>query len=174
MRFLSRRALGLGALPLFLAPGAVREHASGALVLRTDRTSYEARPTIDEPPYFYAFTLVAQLKNGTDRPVRVKGICTGEAMPHFEVLAVEDTLGSAYDPVWICAEIRPTPVIVVQPGERRLDTLHLSGPHAWDGHTKKPSGALVGRFRLVYEINACERPRTCNVISNEFQVRQGR
>lgn len=177
MRLSSRRALGFGVLSVWLAFDAgVGPHqpAPGALTLRTDRPSYEARPTMDEPPYFYVFTLVAQLRNGTDRPVQVKRSCSGEAMPHFEVLAIEDTLGSAYDPVWICGETRPTPVFAVQPGERRLDTLHLSAPHIWDGRTKQPSGALAGRFRLVYEINACERPAGCDVTSNEFAVRLGR
>jgi hypothetical protein len=177
MRLTSRCALGLGVVPLWLAFGAGAEPhqpGPGELALRTDRTSYEAQPTIEEPPYFYAFTLVAQLRNGTDRPIQVKRSCAEELMPHYEVRAVHDTLGSAYDPVWICAEIRPIPVIVLQPGERRLDTLHMSGPHMWDGRTKQPSGALAGRFRLVYEINACENSRACDVTSNEFEVRLGR
>ena len=95
-------------------------------------------------------------------------------MPQYEVLGVEDTVGSAYDPLWICAEIRPVPVLVVEPGERRLDTLHMSGPHMWDGHTRQPSGVLAGRFRLVYEIIPCERPHVCAVSSNEFEVRLDR
>jgi hypothetical protein len=129
---------------------------------------------LDAPPYLYAFPLVARLENRTERPVLLKRSCRGQALPQYEIRAAEEGLESAYDPVWVCAEIRPIPVIVVQPGEVRIDSVNIEGPATWDGLTKQPYGALSGRFRLVYEISACDVPRDCHVRSNEFEVRLGR
>jgi hypothetical protein len=165
----------LAVLPLCLALGTVAKPIPpGELTLHTDRPSYVALPALNEPPYLYTFTLVGRLDNTMGRPVHLNRSCRGEPMPQYGVRAAEEGLESAYDPLWICAELRPTPVIVVQPGETRVDTLHIEGPSTWNGRTKQPYGVLAGRFRLVYEVNGCEGPRDCAVRSNEFEVRLGR
>jgi hypothetical protein len=183
MRQPTRASICLGALPLCLAVGTVGDPNTASharATLHTDRITYEALPTLDEPPYFYTFTLVARLDNGMARPLQIKRRCPQETapqdtVPEYDVQAVEEDLNSGYSPVQICAEIRPTPVIVVPPGESRFDTLHITGPHMWNGYTKEPGGVLAGRFRLAYELHPCARPLDCDeVISNEFKVRLGR
>jgi len=168
-------------LPLALAIGAVAGH-TGELTLQTDRRTYDARPTSDEPPYFYEFTVLARVRNGTARPVQVKRRCPltdaelqAKPVPDYDVPAVPEDTGSAYSPVTMCAEIVPTPVIVLQPGASRIDTLRIVGPSSWDHYTKRPVGNLSGHFRLTYELSPCAARLRCeHVLSNEFEVRLGR
>jgi hypothetical protein len=155
---------------------------SAQLVLHTDRVTYDAIPTLEEPPYLYVFTLVARLKNETARPLQLKRRCPfsdadlqSKAVPDYDVPAVDDEQDSGYSPIEMCAEIIPTPVIILQPGEARTDTLRIQGPTAWDGHTKRPFGILAGHFRLAYELYPCKGALDCDEVrSNEFEVRPGR
>jgi hypothetical protein len=172
-----RLSLCLGALPLFVAVGPLRERPpapSSQLSLSTDQTTYEAAPTMDEPPYFYTFTLVARLENRMARTLEVKRSCPStypEPMPLYTVPAVEEGLDSGYSPVQICSGYIPTPVIIVQPGATRVDTLQITGPHVWSGRTNQPQGTLSGRFRLAYELHPCVKLSQCDELrSNEFEV----
>jgi hypothetical protein len=185
MSLASRASICLGAVPLCLAMGAgsvPETPLSAQLTLQTDRVTYDGLPTLEEPPYLYEFTLVARLKNETARPLQLKRRCPlgdadlqGKAVPDYDVPAVDEEQDSGYSPIKACGEIIPTPVIVLQPGEARTDTLRIEGPTAWDHHTKRPLGILAGRFRLVYELYPCKGALDCDEVrSNEFEVRLGR
>ncbi len=165
------------ALPLVFAMSPhqiVAPTVGGQLSLRTDRTRYLAVPSLHEPPYLYAFTVIARLENRTTQPVMVKWRCPGDdpdPTPLYSVPSLDPELDSGYTPVQICGGYEPPPVIAVPPGGTRLDTLEITGPHSWDGHTHEPYGTLRGRFRLGYELQDCRGPGQCGeVFSNEFEV----
>ena len=99
-------------------------------------------------------------------------------------LWVEDSLvdpegeEAAYSPVWAC--VGHDKAIPVQPGETRVDALHISGPNTFDGVTGLPFGVLEGKFQLGYQVRLCaEDDSTCSSVdaagrSNLFEVRLAR
>jgi hypothetical protein len=145
------------------------------LTLRTDSTTYTATLIGGEGSYrTYGVTLVARFTNGTSRPVYLDRCYPGTPYPIYGIVSSEPSLESAYNPVWAC--VGHDQPIVVRAGETRTDFLQIAGPNMWDGHTKEPMGALVGRYRLTYSVNSCADGYPCDVSarirgSNEFEIR---
>lgn len=150
----------------------------GAL-FHTDRTSYEAVRVSGEGSYTrYGFTVVTVFHNPSVMTAYLDRCSPDSPEPMYAVYAMEvedDALwGAAYNSMWACVgHDRP---IAVEPGERRTDTLRITGPNAWDGATGEPYGTLEGRFRLRYFARLgwgdarIEAPRSMRE-SNEFEVR---
>jgi hypothetical protein len=149
----------------------------GELALRTDRTVYRAVAAGGDDPYHtFAFTLVAHLTNRTSAPVYLERCYPDTPYPIYTVVSTQEDVESAYAPVWAC--VGHDHSITVRPGETRTDSLRITGPNAWDGHTRQPFGVLAGRFRLSYTVGTCPAVTGCEVPgrvreSNEFEVRLG-
>jgi hypothetical protein len=156
------------------APVASDELTS-PITLQTDRAAYSASLIGGEGTYrTYTVTVVAQFTNRTALPVYLERCYPDTPYPIYGIVSAEEGREAAYNPVWACVgHDRP---IVVSGGKTRTDSLHLSGPNAWDGRTNQPFGDLVGRFRLSYAVGTCRAVSRCEVPgqvgeSNEFEVR---
>lgn len=148
---------------------------SSQLTLQTDRAAYSAGFIGGEGPYRrYTVTVVARFTNKTSRPVYLERCYPDTPYPIYGIVSTEEGREAAYSAAWACVgHDRP---IVVSLGETRTDSLHISGPNTWDGHTNQPSGDLVGRFRLSYAVGTCPSVYHCEVAarvseSNDFEVR---
>jgi hypothetical protein len=62
----------------------------------------------------------------------------------------DDGWGSASGGAWACVG-------------HRGDTLRIRGPNAFDGHPGQPVGQLIGRMRLVYEVQRCRGDGACRL-----------
>lgn len=148
---------------------------AGNVVLRTDRTAYVATYEKGEGTYrTYGFRVIAELENHSGATVYLSRCYPDSPIPIYHVTLVdgEDAWGAAYSGVWAC--VGHNDQIAVPAGAARVDTLHLTGPNAWDGVTKEPFGAFTGLMQLHYEIQTCRGDGACGLpvagASNTFRV----
>lgn len=144
--------------------------------LQTEKVSYEARVVGGSGNYTqYGFTVVATFRNLMDQTVYLGRCYPDSPTPIYGIVAVDtdDDWGAAYSPGWAC--VGHDQEFAIAPGGTRTDTLHISGPNAWDGHTKEPFGVLEGRFRIIYDVRLCRDCATLAPVemgrSNLFDVR---
>lgn len=142
--------------------------------LCTDKTSYEAEYEDGEGiNRRYGFDLVASFKNVTDETVYLQRCDNDSATPTYSVsLSGDREQRSAYNLAWACVGgVEP---FELQPGEVRVDKLHITGPNGWsDGEWL---GLLEGGFRLSYAAYSCREFRNCRLpeeqrTSRVFEVR---
>jgi hypothetical protein len=118
--------------------------------------------------------VVARLTNRSSQTVYLERCYPDWSYPIYGVETVGSDQDAAYDPAWGC--VGHDHPIVVTAGETRTDSLQLTGPNMWDGHTHIPLGTLIGRFRLSYPLRMCPGEDDCSlsqvsVSSNDFEVR---
>lgn len=176
----TRRAALLLAVPALLscaddpiAPDIARHGEP----IQTDATLYVAEPVV-EGSRSYAFTVVAEFTNQTDRTIYLDRCFPDTPYPIFGVrlIGASDPMdeGSAFDPYWGC--VGGSHQFEVLAGQSRTDTLRLRAPNAVDGRTGEILGVLEGRVRLVYGAAFCPNecrdraPETLR-LSNEFEIR---
>lgn len=152
---------------------------SGGTVLVTDRNRYSATYESGADTYrIYGFSVVAQFLNATDAPVYLARCYPTSPHPIYGVVTISGDPApiSGYDPNYAC--VGHDQQVVVAPGALRTDTLHLTGPNAFDGITKQPYGVLAGQMRLLYQVSACPGDGGCagtspaRQLSNTFEVVQ--
>lgn len=186
---MNRRSLGIG-LGLLVAATACRDltgsdsgftdvlplPARGWLT--TDRATYTATGLGGTGSYrVYGFTMVARFSNQSSEPVYLARCGATSTGPIYGVALVspDDKWGSAFDPAWACpAHGAP---LRVEPGELRTDTLHFTGPNAFDGLSGRPLGAIEGAMQLQYAVQWCPGDGMCRHPlavgrSNLFTVRR--
>lgn len=121
-----------------------------------------------------SFTLVMTYTNQTDTTIYFDHCYPDSTYPIYFIrgLTKEE---SAYGGAWGCTGHDRS--VKVLPGEKRVDTLGISGPNAWDGRTGEPFGILEGRLQISYdaytcadELTACSLPDEA-ATSNLFEVR---
>ena len=120
----------------------------------------------------YSFTIIARFTNASRTPIGLSRCSSTGHHPIYGVELVDSNRESAYSPSWGCPW---NPGFRVAPGETRVDTLLIHGPWGMDGLTGAPQGEFEGRFRLVYEVNACDasgcdRYTGSSIRSNTFTV----
>jgi hypothetical protein len=145
--------------------------------LLTDRVLYTAVHRDGEGTYRrYEFTVVARFTNHATTTVYLQRCYPDSPTPIYGVTMAEEREGttSGWGLPWACVgHDRP---FEVRPGETRTDTLHVIGPNAFSGPTGEPTGTLVGRMRLRYEVRTCRDGGDCLLRdgtgrSNVFEVR---
>ena len=165
-----RRALTtlttLGALAL-APPGCttpLNPDAGEEAALRVDRDRYVAARVGGEGRQLrYGFQVIARFENRSARTLYLARCYPDSPTPIYGVRLVDgtDRWGSAYDGAWAC--VGHDEQIEVRPGAARTDTLQLIGPGAFDGRTGEAFGTLVGRMRLVYEVQSCRGDGACRL-----------
>ena len=148
----------------------------GEVVIRTGRAEYFARFQ-DDPAAWgpFGFAVVARFENRSKAPVYLDRCGPTSPSPDYAVLSValhQDGNRSAYTAPNFCFP-HDSPV-VVEPGESRTDTLHVSGPYVVDNQTGRSFGAREGQFFLSYPGGSCPEIVGCRIPegirSNAFQV----
>lgn len=131
---------------------AVDEPATPGLSLQTNAWHYVA---VGDPiPSGYRqwhFQVIATLINNTPAPVYVERCSPNANSPVFSV-GIDGTGESAYDPIWACGGSDHQ--LLLAPHERRVDTLHVSGPNEFGIAT--PGLLKSGTFRLAYYVSTCD------------------
>lgn len=129
-----------------------------------DRAVYTATPDRSVEYPRFEFQLVARFTNTTNQPVYLSRCYPNSPTPNFGIQllgAGVDQWGSAYDMAWAC--VGHDQQFEVPPGATRTDTFEIGGPNAFDGKTNRPLGTLVGRMRLVYEVQGCRGDGACRL-----------
>lgn len=148
-------------------------------VLTTDSLGYTARVIGQFHGHNrYSFRVITRYENTTALPAIMLRCDAGNKSPMYSVTRTDgDPTSAAYNPGWACTS--GNPLIVVAPGEVRIDTLVLQGPSSFDDNNNyEPTRpATQGRFRLSYGVGwncppegACPTPDSLS-LSNEFVVR---
>lgn len=141
--------------------------------LQSDRDTYTVNCQGEGYGKTCTFTLVMTYTNRTDATVYFDHCDIDSTYPIYFVRGLTQA-ESAYAGAWGCTG--HDRLLEVLPGEKRVDTLQISGPNAWDGRTGEPFGALEGRLQLLYEtytcageLEPCDLPRE-TATSNVFTV----
>ena len=159
----------------------LRDRRQAQSAFTTDSTAYTA--TADSgasgrPKYHVR--IITRYSNTTSAPLYLKRCLPQSTQPMYGVALVEqpESWGAAYTKFWEC--VPHDRLILVAPGEVRIDTLELRGPNASDGGTGMSLGATSGRFVISFSPLSCPGPDAdarCEVkaskyrISNEFTIR---
>ncbi len=149
------------------------------VVLTTDRAEYLVTQVSDDGVTGrYGFSIELQLENRGLVPVYLSRCGPESTSPLHGISLLENATGaaghrSAYARGWVCPTLYEP--FRVDPGETRIDTLHLRGPNRLDGHTGVPIGSLEGRMKVFYQVQDCPEPGACLPFkelgsSNPFRV----
>jgi hypothetical protein len=154
------------------------DRGAPALSIVTDQSAYTAELLGGEgTKRAYAFTVVARLENLGSAPAYLS-VCSNGArsvpLHSTELIRQDTSLTSGYSVVWACAG---SPLLRIDPGESRVDTLRFVGPSRRDGRTGEPypGQAVQGVFRVYYVASSCSREAVCELpfsetVSNQFRV----
>ena len=120
------------------------------------------------------FVLVMTYTNQTDATIYFDHCYPDDTYPIYFIrgLTKEE---SAYSGAWGCTGHDRS--VKVLAGDKRVDTLKISGPNARDGKTGKPFGVLEGRLQVHYTAYTCaDESAACSLpdevaTSNVFEVR---
>ena len=129
-----------------------------------DRAVYTATPDRSVEYARFRFQLVARFTNTTNQPVYLSRCYPNSPSPIFGIQLLGegvDQWGSAFDMAWAC--VGHDQQFEVLPGATRTDTFEIGGPNAFDGKTNRPLGTLIGRMRLVYEVQGCRGDGACRL-----------
>ncbi|MGH7619247.1 MAG: hypothetical protein ACREPM_18680 [Gemmatimonadaceae bacterium] len=167
-------ACSSAAEPVVSAPDVDQPPPPG--IFTTNSTSYTAAVDSNLSLTRYNFTIVTRFTNPTSSPIYFVRCNSSSRTPIFGVSLVgqTDAWGSAFNPVWAC--VGGGGQFIVAPGATRVDTLHLSGPNAWDTPTGAPLGIAEGPMRLSFDPQTCPADPHCVMntdslrLSNEFTV----
>ena len=160
--------------PQLQAPTEVHSPMPTDGSLKTDRDVYIPDCQGEGYNKHCSFTLVMTYTNQTDTTIYFDHCYPDSTYPIYSIrgLTKEE---SAYSGAWACTG--HDRYVKVLPGEKRVDTLGISGPNAWDGKTGEPFGVLEGRLQVYYaaytcadEFAACSLPDEA-ATSNLFEVR---
>ena len=143
----------------------------------TDQAVYTATRDPSVEYLRYEFQLVARFTNTTNKTVYLSRCYPDTPTPTYGIQLLGqgvDQWGSAFDPAWAC--VGHDRQIEVPPGATRTDTFEIGGPNAFDGVSGRPFGTLVGRMRLLYEVQGCRGDGACRLTgslghSAPFEVR---
>lgn len=141
--------------------------------LTTDNSVYTASCQGESYEKRCTFTLVMTYTNQTDDAIYFDHCYPDDTYPIYFVRGLTHE-ESAYGGVWACTGHDRS--VSVLPGEKRVDTLEILGPNAWDGRTGEPFGALEGRLQLLYAAYTCaDELAECSLpdevaTSNVFEV----
>jgi len=142
--------------------------------LKTDRSTYTASCRGEGYYKRCHFTLVMTYTNQTDATIYFDHCYPDDTYPIYFIRGLTRQ-ESAYSGVWGCTGHDRS--VKVLPGEKRVATLEISGPNAWDGRTGEPFGVLEGRLQVYHtaytcadELAACSLPDEV-ATSNLFEVR---
>lgn len=124
-----------------------------APTLTTDRATYVAVGDSNRVTYRrWHFAVIATLTNRSDLTLYI-GTCPRYGFGPYGA-------GSAYAASWAC--VGGLPGIAVAPHAVRVDTLQISGPNSWDGHTGVAFGVTSGTLALSYGLATCSDVEECH------------
>lgn len=155
-------------------PAEVRSPLPSDGLLKTDQDVYTTDCQGEGYTKQCMFTLVTTYTNSTDGTIYFDHCYPDDTYPIYSIrgLMKEE---SAYSGAWAC--VGHDRSVKVLAGEKRVDTLEISGPNAWDGRTGEPFGVLEGRLQVSYTAYTCaDEDEACALpdevaTSNLFEVR---
>lgn len=166
--------LPVKATPQPQTPTEVHSSLPSDGLLKTDRDVYTASCQGEGYTKVCEFTLVMTYTNSTDATIYLSLCNPDDTYPIYGILGPTNE-ESAYNRVWACAG--HDRAIKVSAGEKRVNTLEISGPNVWDETGKPFAGAFEGRLQISYDAYTCaDEYEACALpdevaTSNLFEVR---
>ena len=123
----------------------------------------------------YEFRLIARYENTSNLPIYLETCRPGDQSPAYSITLAEDppNSSSAYSPIGKCWGSND--LVLVQPGEMRIDTITARGTNGVNSLTHA-SHPTEGRLLLLYGVRlgctaaSCRRAPDSLSISNTFVV----